>query len=336
MKRRDFVGKSMIVGGMVTPAAAMSQLDLKDKKSGINPDPDSQEEVVIERSAEGRPHEGMVLAVIQPHCDDIAYFAAGTVAKLIHEGYTGYLIRTTNDDAAGSGKSSGERVLNNERSNEAFADVMGFKKVYDLGYRNHRMDEYNIQEIKGRLIFLFRLLKVDTIVSFDPWDHYEENPDHYVTARAVEAARWMAGMNTDYPEQLEVLEPHSVAERYYYARGPQVVNRIVDISGFIDRKVEANMAVVSQGGGGNTGSLLRKSLAEEGKKLNVLGNDDHTANFNYIKNFMLDKFSESIRGVPSDRVTGEKYGLEWAERFRYFGPVPSGLKEYISNNANKL
>ncbi|HOF19843.1 MAG TPA: PIG-L family deacetylase [Bacteroidales bacterium] len=330
MKRRDFVGKTMIAGGMMAPAAGL----MSPGPQGRPVPPD--EEIVIERAVAGRPHEGKVLAVIQPHCDDIAYFAAGTVAKLIHEGYTAYLIRTTNDDAAGSGSSYGERVLNNEKSNEAFARVMGFKKVYDLGYRNHRMDEYNIQEIKGRLIFLFRLLKVDTIVSFDPWDHYEENPDHYVTARAVEAARWMAGMGTDYPEQLEVVDPHPVIERYYYARGPQVFNRIVDISGFIDRKTEANMAVIAQGSGGHAGSNLRKRLAAEGKKLPLLGNDDRTADFNYIKNFMLDMYSEQMRGIPSDRELGKYYGLEWAERFRYFGPQKSGLNDYISKNAVKL
>ena len=37
------------------------------------------------------------------------------------------------------------------------------------------------------------LLKVDTVFSYDPWGHYEENPDHYVTAQAVEAACWMSG-----------------------------------------------------------------------------------------------------------------------------------------------
>lgn len=335
MKRRDFFEKSMIAGGLVAPTAAFSSLN--NAGNHLEQDPARQaEEVIIERPVSGRPHEGKVLAVIQPHVDDIAYFAAGTVAKLMYEGYTGYLIRTTNDDAAGSGKSMGERVLNNEVSNEAFAKVMGFKKVYDLGYRNHRMDEYNIQEIKGRLIFLFRLLKVDTVVSFDPWDHYEENPDHYITARAVEAARWMAGMNTDYPEQIEVLEPHSVIERYYYARGPQAYNRVVDISNFIDRKVEANMSIVSQGGAGNTGSILRKKLAEEGKKLPLLGNDDKSADFNYIKNFMLDQFSETLRGVPSDKKTGEQYGLQWGERFRYFGRLQPEMQDYISKNAVKL
>ncbi len=338
MKRRVFVEKTVMAGSLISPLAAASSIGYPgNRRDRSGRDREREIEVFIERPLEGRPHEGKVLAAIQPHCDDIAYFAAGTVTKLIHEGYRAYLIRTTNDDAAGAGNGPGERVLNNEKSNEAFARCMGFEKVYDLGYRNHRMDEYNIQEIKGRLIFLFRLLRVDTIISFDPWDHYEENPDHYVTARAVEAARWMAGMNTDYPEQLEVVEPHSVIERYYYARGPQVVNRVVDISNFIDKKVEANRVVVSQGSGGNAGSSLRKRLAGEGKKLPVLGDDDDTADRNYIKEFMLDTYSQAIRGVPSDRKTGEKYGLEWAEQFRYFGPGDStDLEDYISTNAVSL
>jgi len=158
MKRRDFVEKSIMAGGLITPFASSSALDLPDKKSGKSTsDQERHNDVFIEIPAEGQPHRGKVLAVIQPHCDDIAYFAAGTVAKLIHEGYRGYLIRTTNDDAAGTGNSLGERILNNERSNEAFSKCMGFKKTYDLGYRNHRMDEYNIQEIKGRLIERFSI-----------------------------------------------------------------------------------------------------------------------------------------------------------------------------------
>jgi hypothetical protein len=188
------------------------------------------------------------------------------------------------------------------------------------------MDEYNIQELKGRLIFLFRLLQVDTLVSYDPWGLYEENPDHYITAKAVEAARWMAGMSTDYPEQLEVVKPHTVTEMYYHARGPQIVNRVVDISKFIDIKVESNIACKTQGPGGEAGARLRKKLAEEGKKLPILGNDDKTANYNYIKEFVLEP----------DRLNGAKYGLEWAECFHYIGPTPSRMEKYIKNNAVPL
>ena len=130
MKRRDFFEKSVIAGGLIGPAAAMSSFDSAGEGGNL-PNNWAGEELVIERPASGRPHEGKVLAVIQPHCDDIAYFAAGTVAKLMHEGYTGYLIRTTNDDAAAPEK-YGEVVLNNEISNEAFAKVMGFKRCMIL------------------------------------------------------------------------------------------------------------------------------------------------------------------------------------------------------------
>lgn len=319
MKRRSFISNNLALGAMIP--ASYASLGLTDQKSG-HPS-QSQEEVIIEKVRDDKPYKGKVLAVIQPHCDDIPIFAAGTVAKLIYEGYTGYLIRTSNDEAAGAGATTGERFLNNEKDNFEVARVIGLKKTYDLNYANHRMDEYNIQEIKGRLIFLFRLLQVDTLISYDPWGLYEENPDHYITARAVEAARWMAGMSTDYPEQLEVVKPHTVTEMYYHARGPQIVNRVVDISRFVDKKVESNVVCKTQGPGGDTGSRLRKKLAAEGKKLPLLGNDDKTANFNYIKEFVLEP----------DRINGAKYGLEWAECFHYIGPTPSSLDKYILKNA---
>jgi LmbE family N-acetylglucosaminyl deacetylase len=324
MERRKFITKGVIAGA----AMPLTYMSSADNNANTKKDDDS---VFIERSAKGRPHEGKVLAVIQPHCDDIALFAAGTVAKLLNEGYTGYMIQTSNDDATGKGNTVAEQIQNNEISTNAVANVLGLKKVYNLGYRNHRMDEYNIQEIKGRLIFLFRLLKVDTVISYDPWGDYEENPDHYVTAKAVEAARWMSG-SSDYPEQLEVIKRHSVIERYYFARGPQIVNRVVDISNYIDKKVESNAVIKSQGPGGDAGSQLMKSLAAQGKKLPILGNDDETANANYIKNFVLDMDSQNKRGVPSDREIGKKYGVEWAEQFHYFGGQDSVIPGYIEKN----
>jgi LmbE family N-acetylglucosaminyl deacetylase len=332
MKRRNFISKSITLGTLFPVAYKTFGIPDQNEELSDYP-PQTDDKVVIERPLEGKPHAGKVLAVIQPHNDDIPIFAGGTVAKLIHEGYTGYLIRTTNDEAAGSGSSMGERVLNNERDNEALVKVFGLEKAYSLDYRNHRMDEYNIQEIKGRLIFLFRLLKVDTVICYDPWGLYEENPDHYVTAKAVEAARWMAGMSTDYPEQLEVVRPHTVKEMYYFARGPQIVNRIVDIGHYIDIKVKSIVTCKTQGPGGSHGAGLRKKLADEGRKLPLLGDDDNTANFNYVKDFVLDKDSDYLRGVTSDKAIGEKYGLEWAEQFHYIGSNTSKLEDYIQKNA---
>src|SRR4029079_3159182 len=174
------------------------------------------------------PHKGKVLLAVQAHSDDIPLSSAGTVAKLVKEGYNGYLVRATNDDMGdapglGTPGSIGDHVLGNQRDNAEVARVLGLKKVFDLNYPNHRMGDVSLNELICRLIFLIRLLKVDTVVSWDPWGPYEENPDHLMTARGVESACWMAGRKHDYPEQLEAgLETHTVGERYYYARQPNV------------------------------------------------------------------------------------------------------------------
>ena len=55
------------------------------------------------------------------------------------------------------------------------------------------MDQSLHNELRSRLVFIFRVMKVDTVICYDPWGHYEENPDHYITAQAVEAACWMSG-----------------------------------------------------------------------------------------------------------------------------------------------
>ena len=340
MKRRDFVGKTLAGGALLgaggplgfggepaPPESAAGQAATGDDMTG-------QRNVVVERPRDGQPFKGRVLAAIQPHCDDIPLFAGGTVAKLLKEGYTGYLIRTTNDEKAGIGETLGESIVNDETDTEKVGQVFGMRKVYNLYYRNHQMDNYDIQDLKGRLIFLFRLLKVDTIISFDPWGHYEENPDHYVTARAVEAARWMAGNSRNYPEHFDAgLSPHAVREQYYYARGPQLVNRVVDISDVVDIKVAANRVNVTQGPAGANGARLRARLAAERKRLPVLGSDDETANLQYIKHFVLDVASQALRGVPSDREIGRQYGLEWAERFHYIGPQPNAVNAYVEKHA---
>ncbi|MDA0196886.1 MAG: hypothetical protein O2887_18185 [Bacteroidetes bacterium] len=102
----------------------------------------------------------------------------------------------------------------------------------------------------------------------DPWGHYEENPDHYVTGRAVETARWISGM-VDYPEHFAAgIGPYTPKERYYYSRAGQTNNLIVDISNYMDKKVEINMLNKAKGPSGNNGVMLRDKLANPKNSLN--------------------------------------------------------------------
>jgi len=310
MNRRDFFLDTLLAGGAaasVTPVAAQTAT-----QAG---------EVVIERAAAGKPHAGKVLAVVHPHADDATIFAAGAILKLIDEGYVGHLIRTSNDEVDSYNLSLGETVAANERDNRAVARALGLQKVFDLNYRNHQIDDVSRLELRARLIFLFRLLKVDTVFSYDPWGHYEENPDHYVTAQAVEAACWMAGGRLDYPEHFAAgLDRHAVREKYYFARGPQLVNRVVDTSTTIDRKAAAirtNRTMIHHMVGN-----LRDELAARKLRLPALEGGDDAA----IASFVDMSFRERDAGV------GRRFGLAFAEAYHHIGPS-TALDGYIARNA---
>ena len=306
MQRRDFLG-----GAVATSLAGGSQAT-------------GGEAPTIESSATQLPHRGKVLALITPHLDDGPIFAGGTLTKLLKEGYTGFFIRTSNDEKDSYKLTLGQTVFANERDTAEFVKTAGLQRSFDLSYRNHRMDDVARTELRGRLIFLFRLLKVDTVLSYDPWGHYEENPDHYVTAQAVEAACWMAGGNLDLPEHFEAgLKPHSVSEKYYFARGPQLVNRVVDIGPVVPQKVAAIRSCRTMIA--HMIKDLNDSLSERKLRLPAFTGNQETAADEFIRAAFLAR----------DHSVGAKYGLEYAEEFHYIGPDHS-LDNYISRNAVAL
>jgi LmbE family N-acetylglucosaminyl deacetylase len=267
--------------------------------------------VRIDRFDPGRPHEGKVLGIVQAHADDMPLCSGGLVAKLIAEGYRAFLIQTTNDEKCGAGTVA-DAIKSNEVDVAALANCLGIEDVFNFGYRNHRQDENSMLEQRCRLIFLFRHLKVDTVMSFHPWARWEENPDHYITGQLVESACWMAGGAKDYPEQVQAgIGPHGVKDKYYWAMRPgSPYNHVTDIGPFIEKKIAAMATNKSQGPAGSTGRKLRARLDREGLRLPALGEDDETADREYIRLFGLDE---------NERM-GAEYGLEYAEFHYYFPP----------------
>jgi LmbE family N-acetylglucosaminyl deacetylase len=287
-----------------------------------------EQQVVVERTVTGRPHAGKVLAIIAPHSDDISLLAGGTVAKLVDEGYTAYAIRVTNDEKDSYGMTTGETILGNERDTREVARILGIKGVYDLNYRNHRVDDVPRTEMRARLIFLFRMLRVDTVMGFDAWAVNEVNPDHYVTAQVADAACWMAGMSLDLPEQFAVgLKPHAVSEKYlwwtWWAGTPGLATRVVDVSPYIEQKIEAMCANRTELR--NTVRTLQDKLAERRLRLRLLEADDDTAIRNYV----------NVMCVEPAAKLGRAHGLEYAEQFHYTNTNP-WITDWVLKNAEPM
>ena len=137
----------------------------------------------------------------------------------------------------------------------------------------------------------------------------------------------MAGRDHDYPEQFAAgLRPYAVREKYYFARRPEVT-RVVDITKFVDQKIDANRANRAKGPGGHHGSRLRAELAGKNQRLPLLGDDDDTADRNYIREFLLAR----------NRELGRRYGVEYAEAFHYIGPsTESPVEDYVRKHAVSL
>jgi LmbE family N-acetylglucosaminyl deacetylase len=271
------------------------------------------QKVVLEKDRPGQPHKGRVFVAIHAHLRDVPYYAGGLCAKLIHEGYTGYLVRTTNDEKYG-GRTIAQNILSNEQEHGKMAAALGFKDVVDLYYRAHRMRGISPVEIHGRIVLLLRMFKADTVISFAPGN---EDPDHDVTGRAVDEACTLAASETDFPEHLEAgFAARTIAERYYFHTRPeQPYNREVEIGSHLEKKIDAIVECRSQGGGGE-GADLRARLAGQGKRLPLLGADDAAANRAYVRQFLIE----------NPRV----------ERFYYVDhrpPVKTKVEEYVEKNA---
>jgi hypothetical protein len=140
----------------------------------------------------------------------------------------------------------------------------------------------------------------------------------------------MSGGAKDYPEHYRAgLKPARVREKYYHPRSPNghnLTNRIVDISSYIDTKVRGNVANKGKGPAGEAGSRVRRELTKKGKRLPLLGNDDETANFQYVKHFLMEDW----------KTLGSRFGVGYAEAFRYIGPEPrynENIRKYIDQHA---
>ena len=128
-------------------------------------------------------------------------------------------------------------------------------------------------ELRGTFMRIIRELCADITFAWDPFAPYEGHPDHRTVATAANEASSFGYFPLYHPEQIEErLQPHYVAEQWYFAKAPRGQNKFVDISDYIEKKIEAlclhesqtaSAKYLANGGRGGQRSYLERETRVE-------------------------------------------------------------------------
>jgi len=239
---------------------------------------------------------------IGPHADDLTIWAGGTLTKLSDEGNELICVRITDDYADCVGLPKEKGIKRNKKEVERAYKALGAKEIIHLGYPTDTLYTADYHELRGKLVRLMRKYKPDLVVSFDLNGTDEENMDHITTARAVNEACWQSSFDLFYTEHFdEGLDIHAVGERYLFARNPTVLNFYVDITDYIEDKINAV----------NYQKTVMENWFHQNKLL-------ARANNLYVE-LLEEDVPNAIRVTLLVKLVygeiGEKYGIKYAEEF---------------------
>jgi LmbE family N-acetylglucosaminyl deacetylase len=182
---------------------------------------------------------GRVL-VFSPHPDDAEFFAGGTIARMVADGAEA-LIVVVSDGRRGSFESDSEALAGLRREEAARgAAALGAREPIWLGHPDLELDTLPAGRLREEFIRLIRRHRPNVVIAQDASSLGEVHPDHRAVALAASDALNFCALPLLHPEHAaEGLEPHFVVEKYFYAAAPSGVNKIVDITATMERKLAA-------------------------------------------------------------------------------------------------
>ncbi len=247
-----------------------------------------------------------VLLLLVAHADDTEFLAGGTVAKHVAEGWDVYEVIST-DNARGTFDMTTDEIIPQSRveAREA-ARILGKKDVIFLDYPDGFLSDTPLNAIREKFIHIVRRLKPWTVMTFDPWAPFEPHQDHRQVAFAAIEACMFAHMPNFHPEHMDDgLEPHMVMEQYLFAKQPANANKVVDITEFIDKKIDALCAHDSQ---------MKLTIDDLKMALTKTGASDDV-----LKMLDRDNYRPGIEMMIKAHCAevGKEAGFEYGEKFYY-------------------
>jgi len=264
--------------------------------------------------------------VIVAHADDMEFMAGGTIARMAALGYAIREVIATNNERGTLEPDWSPKFTADARRAEARfgARVLGVDPdVEFLGYEDGRLSETPLNELREKCMRAIRRHKPDVLFTWDPHAPYEDHQDHRAVAWAATEAAMFSHFPLYHPEHRdEGLAPHYVGERYFFAKSPRDANTAVDISDYIDRKVDALCEHVCQME--MTVADLKLQLAASGLDIPLLANAD-PKDFRPVIEAQIKAWASSV---------GRRHGFAYAEEFRR--TRFDGIERWARGSASEL
>ena len=169
-----------------------------------------------------------------------SFSPGGTVARMIREGSKVWEVIVTNGERGTVDLPREELVKRRLGEAREAASVLGLESVLFLNYPDGMLADIAQNEIRRKLMEQIRRLRVDTLITWDPFAPFETHPDHRITGMAAAEAASFANLPLYHPEQVKGEEDLiTVMSSYYIAKHPIEANEVIDITPYIDLKIEA-------------------------------------------------------------------------------------------------
>lgn len=246
------------------------------------------------------------LLIFAAHPDDTEFMAGGTVAKFVDEGYEVYEVIATNGERGSFELDRETLIRTREREAREAARILGKRDVINLGYSDGYLGDIPLNELREKFMRLIRQYRPAIAMTWDPFGPLEFHPDHRAVAMAAYEALSISHFPLFHPEHFnEGLKPHLVLDRYYFAKEPRLCDKVVDITQYIDKKIESLCAHDSQ---------MKLTIDELTLNLKALGASDSTLK-KIDRNNYRGLLEIMIKAMASN--AGKKAGYQCGEEFRF-------------------
>lgn len=193
----------------------------------------------------------MKILVVTAHPDDADFGAAGTIRNWVNEGHEVVYCLVTDGQAGGFDNTiTRSRMAEIRRAEQtAAAKVLGVTELHFLGFQDGQVLA-NL-DLRREISAIIRSVKPERVLTQSPDRRYDRiyasHPDHLAVGEATLSAVYPDARNEfAFPELLNDrgLQPHTATEVWIMG-GPNP-KQFVDITGVIDKKIEALLCHESQ------------------------------------------------------------------------------------------